>query len=75
MYRNTPSKTIRRVTVNLPGHLLHRACSQTGRNITETLVEGLELVQRRGAYEKLMALKGKIDIDIDIDEARGRGRR
>lgn len=32
--------------------------------------------QRRAkrAYEKLMALKGKIDLKIDIDELRGRNR-
>ena len=32
--------------------------------------------QRRAkrAYEKLMALKGKVDLKIDIDELRGRNR-
>ena len=33
--------------------------------------------QRRAkrAYEKLMALKGKVHLNIDIDELRGRNRR
>ena len=63
-----------RVTVNLPKHLLHRACSQSGGNITETIVHGLELVEKQGAYEKIMALRGKIHLDVDIDESRGRNR-
>lgn len=35
-----------------------------------------EIRQRRAkrAYEKLIALRGKIHIDIDIDELRGRNR-
>jgi len=38
-------------------------------------VEQLRVLKGRSAYEKFMALKGKIHIKLDIDEARGRNRR
>ena len=47
---------IRRVTANLPAHLLEDACRTTGKGITETLVRGLELVRRSRALEKARAL-------------------
>jgi hypothetical protein len=39
------------------------------------LVERLKKLRGQRAYEKLMALKGKIHLNIDIDELRGRNRR
>jgi hypothetical protein len=73
-YRPGMSKA-RRITANLPGELLDAAMEVTGRGITETLVEGLQLVRRARAYERAMALKGKIDLKIDLDESRERRRR
>jgi len=64
----------RRVTANLPEDLLDRAMEVTGEGITQTIIEGLEQIRRRRAYEKFMALKGKIQLDINIDELRGRHR-
>jgi hypothetical protein len=66
--------SVRRITANLPADLLDAAMEVTGRGITETLVEGLERVARRRAYEKVMALRGKVHLAIDIDELRGRHR-
>jgi len=65
----------RRITANLPEELLNEAMQVTGKGITETLVEGLRRVRRARAYEKAMALRGKIRLDIDLEEARERGRR
>jgi len=64
----------RRTTANLPADLLEEATRITGKGITETLIEGLRLVKRSSAYEKAMALRGKIKLDIDLDEARERNR-
>lgn len=64
----------RRTTANLPVDLLEEATRITGKGITETLIEGLRLVKRSSAYEKAMALRGKIKLDIDLDEARERNR-
>ena len=65
----------RRVTANLPDQLLEEAMAVTGKGITETLVEGLRLVRRARAYEKAMALRGKVKLAIDLDVSRERRRR
>lgn len=66
--------TKRRVTANLPEDLLEGAMDATGKGITETLVEGLDLVRRSRAYHKALALKGKIHLTVDLDESRERRR-
>lgn len=63
------------MTANLPEELLEEAMRATGKGITVTLVEGLELVARRRAYQKLLALKGKLDLELDLDRLRERPRR
>jgi hypothetical protein len=65
----------RRVTANLPEQLLEEAMEVTGKGITETLVEGLRLVRRARAYDKAMALRGKVALSIDLDTSRERRRR
>ena len=65
----------RRITANLPKELLDDAMKVTKKGITETLVEGLEQLRRRTAYETAMALRGKIKLDIDLEESRERRRR
>ena len=64
--------TTRRVTANLPAQLLRSAQEVTGKGITETLVEGLELVRRRRAGQMLKALKGRVTLDIDLEASRER---
>jgi len=69
-------ESVKRITANLPAGLLDDAMAVTGKGITETLVEGLQLVRQRRAYQKAMALKGKLQLDIDLEELRDRsGRR
>ena len=65
----------RRVTANLPVDLLDAAQDVTGKSITETLIEGLEQVQRRRFYERALKLRGKMRLEIDVEESRGRRRR
>ena len=74
-YRDMSSKAIKRITVNLPRHLLEEAGEVTGLGMTETIVQGLQLLARRRAYTKAMALKGKLDLRIDLDAARERAGR
>jgi len=64
--------TIKRITVNLPEDLLHDARCVTKKGVTETLVYGLELVKRTGAYGKAQWLRGELSLDIDIDQSRER---
>jgi len=65
----------RRITANLPDELLRSAMEATGQGITETLVRGLQLVRRARAYEKAVALRGKLRLNIDLDRSRERRRR
>jgi hypothetical protein len=65
----------RRVTANLPADLLQEAMAVTGKGLTETLIEGLKLVRRRGAFKKAMRLHGKIQLEVDLEESRQRRRR
>jgi hypothetical protein len=65
----------RRVTANLPKELLEEAMQVTGKGITETLVEGLQRVRRARAWQKAVALRGKVNLDIDLDLSRERRRR
>lgn len=62
----------RRITANLPDDLLEEAMESTGKGITDTLVEGLELVRRARAHRKAMALKGRLTLDVDLEVARER---
>jgi hypothetical protein len=62
----------RHVTANLPVDLLDAAQDVTGKSITETLIEGLEQVQRRRFYERALKLRGKMRLEIDVEESRGR---
>jgi hypothetical protein len=73
MHRERRAAT-RRVTANLPAKLLEAACQSAGKGITETIVEGLELVRRTGALEKARRLKGKLRLDIDLETSRERAR-
>ncbi len=65
----------RRITANLPGPLLEEAMGVTGKGITETLIEGLRLVRRVRAYDKAMALRGRVRLSVDLDTSRERRRR
>ena len=65
----------KRTVANLPVDLLNQAMRVTGNGITETLVEGLELVRRTRAFKLVSRLKGQVDFDLDIDLARERTRR
>ena len=58
--------------MNLPGDLLASARAYTGKGITETVVEGLEMLRRRKSAEGLAALSGKLRIEVDLDASRER---
>ncbi len=65
---------IKRVTVNLPRDLLGTAQRVSGVGITETIIEGLELLRRRQAAKHAKALRGKLVLDIDLGVSRERRR-
>ncbi|HEX2252132.1 MAG TPA: hypothetical protein VHQ65_02565 [Thermoanaerobaculia bacterium] len=61
----------RTITADLPEDLLRDAMEMTGKDITGTLV-ALEQVRRRRAFDRAMALQGKVRLDIDLDVLRER---
>jgi hypothetical protein len=64
--------SMKRITANLPSALLDGATEITGKGITETLIEGLEMVRRSRAFTKASALRGKIHLSIEMDAERER---
>jgi hypothetical protein len=66
--------SVRLVTANLPEDLLDHAMQVTGKGITETLIEALDRLRRTRAYEKAIALRGRIELDVDLDTSRERRR-
>jgi len=64
----------RKVTANLPRSLLEKACRYTGKGVTETLVDGLAMLERRAAGERLAKLAGTLKLDVDLDVSRERPR-
>ncbi len=60
----------RKVTVNLPAKLLERARTTTGLGITETIVRGLEELERRQKRSALQELRGSIRFELDLDATR-----
>lgn len=66
---------IRRITANLPAQLLAKAQELSGQGITETLVQGLELICRKEALEVARRLRGHVRLVVDGGRERGRSRR
>jgi len=60
----------RKITAHLPKDLLRRAQRATGKGITDTLREGLELLSAREAGRRLRALRGKVKFSVDLVELR-----
>lgn len=61
-------KTSRKVTVELPAELLHKAQQASGSGITQTIRTGLELVAASRTYERLRQLRGKVRFGRTFEE-------
>jgi hypothetical protein len=55
-----------KITAYLPKTLLRRAQQATGKGITETLREGLELLSAREAGRHLREQRGKVKFSVDL---------
>lgn len=60
----------KKITVHLPDNLLERAREATGRGITETVRQGLQLVAAGDAYKRLRELRGKENIELELSTLR-----
>jgi hypothetical protein len=56
----------RKVTVVLPEELLRRAQHVSAEGVTATIRRGLELVAAQQAYDRVLALRGKLDLGLDL---------
>lgn len=65
-------QTAKRITLNLPAQLLKEAQKVTGKNMTETIITGLEMLRRVRAYDLALQLKGKLKLEIDLEGSRER---
>jgi hypothetical protein len=57
--------SVQKITVHVEADLLKRARAQTGKGVTATIREGLELVAAGQVYDRLRALRGKVAFTID----------
>jgi hypothetical protein len=61
---------VKKITANIPAKLLERAQETTGLGITETLVAGLEELERSRKRSALRMLRGKVRFELDLDKTR-----
>jgi hypothetical protein len=61
---------VQKVTVHIDRDLLRRARERTGKGVTATVREGLELVAAGQVYDRLRALRGKVAFSLDLRELR-----
>ena len=61
---------IQKVTVHVDRELLRRAQERTGKGVTATIRQGLELVAASEGYDRLRALRGQVTFSIDLEELR-----
>ena len=59
-----------KITVQVDRELLKRAREQTGKGVTATIRQGLELVAAGQVYDRLRALRGKVGFSIDLRDLR-----
>jgi hypothetical protein len=60
----------KKITANIPALLLARAQELTGLGITETLVAGLEELERARKRSALRGLRGKVHFQLDLEKTR-----
>lgn len=61
---------IKKITAHVPAEVLRRARLATGKGITETVRQGLDLLAAAKAAQELRRLRGKVCLDLDLAELR-----
>lgn len=64
------TQSLRKITVQVPAHLLSDAQEITGGGVTETVTAGLEKIAISRVYKKLLSLEGSSQINLDIQASR-----
>jgi rRNA-processing protein FCF1 len=63
-------EAVKKITANIPAKLLERAQHTTKLGITETLIAGLEELERSHKRSALRALRGRVRFDLDLEKSR-----
>jgi hypothetical protein len=63
-------KPQKKITVHIPEDLLRRALDSSGKGLTATVRQGLELVAAGRAYRQLRQLRGKVRFSTDLKALR-----
>ncbi len=63
-------EAVKKITANIPAKLLAKAQGTTGLGITETLVLGLEELERSHKRSALRALRGRVEFRLDLAKTR-----
>lgn len=61
---------VKKITANIPARLLEHAQQATGLGITETLVAGLEELERSRKRSSLRELRGHVHFELDLEKSR-----
>ncbi|MBI1860934.1 MAG: hypothetical protein HYR96_08455 [Deltaproteobacteria bacterium] len=56
--------------MNVPEHLIKMATQATGKGITDTIVEGLQELEKREKRAALRNLRGKIVLELNLEKTR-----
>ncbi|MEK7445309.1 MAG: hypothetical protein AABZ70_10670 [candidate division NC10 bacterium] len=59
-----------KVTVHIDRDLLRRARERTGKGVSVTIRQGLEIVAASEAYDRLRALRGEVKLSLDLARLR-----
>jgi hypothetical protein len=62
---------MKKLTVLVPEDLRRKATQATGAGATPTVRMGLKLLAARRAYDRLLALQGKVKFSLSWQEMRG----
>jgi len=66
--KNMDKQEYKKITVNLPAHLLANLPEITGKNMTESIEEALRELRHRWACNELLKLKGKVKFEMTWQE-------
>jgi hypothetical protein len=61
---------IQKITIHVERNLLRRAQERTGKGVTATIRQGLELLAASEVYDRLRALRGRVPFSIDLKKLR-----
>ena len=62
--------SVQKITVHVDRDLLKKARDRTGKGVTATIREALELVAAGEVYDRLRALRGKVAFSLDLRSLR-----